>query len=420
MQFRKRNPKDFYLSDSHLENIFVNEFLPAAPGDYVKVYVYGHMYAELGLEISGQMMSEQLGIPMAKLEEAWNYWEELGTVKRSYQTDRDGKPVPQVEFLSLKEMMYATPEQEEEAEEEENILGDTAVQELFEQVEQTLGRTLSSKELGDILSWIQEDHIPAEVIREAVRYSKERGKKNIRYISSVVHGWAAEGLNTREKVAQHLQEADQRHYQQRRIMKALGFTRNVTEEEARMIDSWFDEMGFSMDKVLEACRKTAGIANPNFRYVDRVLHNWKQEAEKRGSADVNQSAGVSQATLNRYYEYLRKKAAEEAEARTEEIYQKIPRIREIDDTVQKLGAELSKIILTGHDTGENQDVRRKMDRLAEERAVLLTENNYEMDYTDVKYRCDKCGDTGITDIGERCTCVPERLAEAAVWARTAK
>ena len=40
MIFSSRKPRDIYLLDSHLENVFINEFLPAAPGDYVKVYVY--------------------------------------------------------------------------------------------------------------------------------------------------------------------------------------------------------------------------------------------------------------------------------------------------------------------------------------------------------------------------------------------
>ena len=419
MIFSSRKPRDIYLLDSHLENVFINEFLPAAPGDYVKVYVYGRMYAEHHLEITDQMMAEQLGLTSEQLEDAWNYWEQLGAVKRSYATGPDGKADGKVEFLSMKEMMYV-PEPEEEPEEEENVLGNRQVRELFDETERILGRTLSSKELGDILSWIQDDHIPTEVIQEAVRYSQERGKNSIRYISSVVHGWAAEGLNTLEKVRQHQEEADQRHYQQKRIMKALGFTRNVTEEEARMIDSWFDEMGYSMDKVLEACRKTTGISSPNFNYVNQVLLNWKNEADRRGVADVNRSAGVSQAPLNKYYDFLRRKAEDDAEERTREIYRKIPRIQEIDEAVQKLGAELSKIILTGHDAGQNQEVRAKMDRLAEERAVILTEHDFEMDYTDVHYKCDKCGDTGITDVGERCTCVPERMAEAEVWAHTAK
>ncbi len=48
-----------------------------------------------------------------------------------------------------------------------------------------------------------------------------------------------------------------------------------------MMDLWFDQMGYSMERVIEACTKTAGIPNPNFKYVNSVLENWKNEAEEK-------------------------------------------------------------------------------------------------------------------------------------------
>ena len=39
MNYIKEKTKDFYLLDSRFENIFINEYMPAAPGDYLKVYM---------------------------------------------------------------------------------------------------------------------------------------------------------------------------------------------------------------------------------------------------------------------------------------------------------------------------------------------------------------------------------------------
>lgn len=61
------------------------------------------------------------------------------------------------------------------------------------------------------------------------------------------------------------------------------------------------------------------------------------------------------------------------------------------------------------------ETRRMMRLLEEERAVLLTENNFTVDYTDIKYSCKKCGDTGIDENGSRCVCVKERIGEAEIW-----
>ena len=38
-----------------------------------------------------------------------------------------------------------------------------------------------------------------------------------------------------------------------------------------------------------------------------------------------------------------------------------------------------------------------------------------MDYTDIKYACEKCNDTGITGSGERCSCIKQRMEEAEIW-----
>ena len=75
MDFIKSKIKDFYLLDTKIENIFISEYLPAAPGDYVKVFIYGYMYAEHGLSQTTGEMSRQLGISESDIGKAWNYWE---------------------------------------------------------------------------------------------------------------------------------------------------------------------------------------------------------------------------------------------------------------------------------------------------------------------------------------------------------
>lgn len=183
-----------------------------------------------------------------------------------------------------------------------------------------------------------------------------------------------------------------------------------------MMDVWFGEMGYTMERVLEACTKTAGISSPNFNYVNKVLENWRKEAEKKG-VDVNKKIVVTQAVLNQYYDFLREKAEREAEARKQEIYEKLPRIRELDDEIRSTSSQLSKALIMGNAEEEGRRIRASMDKLSAERAVLLTENNYEMDYTDIKYACEKCKDTGITDLGERCSCIRQRTEEAEVWVK---
>lgn len=413
--------KDFYLVDTKVENIFINEFMPQAPGDYIKVYIYGLMHAQHGMSLSDKMFAQQLGLSEKKVQDAWGYWEKQGLVKRTFYS-HNGDAGVNVEYISQKALMYGMSaeavDEAPEGEHHENILGDEAVKTLLSHVEQVLGRSISSSELLRITGWVKDDGIAPEIVSFAFDYCVQKGKTSIKYIESVVKSWHSEGLDTVDKINEHLQDSDERFYRYKRILQALGFHRNATEAETKMMDHWFDDMGFSMDKVLEACGKTTGISNPNFSYVNKVLENWSESSEKTG-ADVNEEK-VSMGLLNKYYEYLRQKADKEAGQRTEQVYKVIPRVRDIDNEIQSIGAKLSKALLMGEERSKGIPMRRKMETLQEERAVLLTENNFEIDFTDIKYKCSKCNDTGITDLGERCTCVPDRMKEAAAWGKNMK
>ncbi len=416
MDFIKSKIKDFYLLDTKVENIFISEYMPAAPGEFVKVFLYGYMYAEHGLSQPAKEMARQLGMSENDIAKAWNYWEKYGVIKKHYLGE-GGKIDFTVEFVSLKELMYGkakTEIKDEKDKPETNIFGNEEVKKLFDEIESMLGRNMSSTELTDILSWIEDDNIAPEVVLYGFTYSIEKNKASIKYISKVVHGWNDDGLYSVDAVREHLADVDNRFYEYKRVMTALGMHRLPTEAEKKMMDSWFDEMGFNMDKVLEACDQTVRISTPTFKYVNSVLENWGEQAEARGTG-VN-SKTVSQSTLNQYYAYLRDTESREAAERREEVYSKLPRVREIDDEVSRMGATLSKALLMGKEKGNAQKIREQMDRLAEERAVTLTDGGFAMDYTDIRYKCSKCNDTGITDLGERCTCVADRLEEAAAWA----
>ena len=417
MNFIKEKIKDFFLLDTKVENIFINEYMPSAPGDFVKEYLYASMYAEHGLEITEKAIAQQLGLSEEKVREAWEYWEERGVIRKRY-FDTQGNVSFIVEFLSLKEQLYgkntAPVRGEASRPKGDNVFGNPEVKVMFKDIEKALGRTLDSSELGQIMKWLTDYGASPEVVFTAVKYSIDKNKTSMRYIESVVKGWTEEGLQSTDQISEKLQEMDEKYYRYRRVLKALGFTRNATEAEKEMMDNWFERMGYSMDRVLEACTKTAGISSPNFNYVNKVLENWRDEAQSKG-VDVNTKIVVTQAVLNQYYDYLRDKAEKEAEERKQEVYQKLPRIKDIDEEIRRMGSQLSKALILGSSENESKKINSIMDELAAERAVVLTENNFEMDYTDIKYACEKCSDTGMTDLGERCSCIKQRTEEAEIW-----
>lgn len=428
MKYMKSTIKDPYLADLFVENIFISEFMPDAPGEFVKIYLYGRFCAETGRSISDKEMTSQLGVSEDRIMEAWDYWESLGVIKKRYM-DGEGRLDFVVEFVNLKELLYGEQEEKQarvvrtpsgqgsgkEGEEGRNSLfGNQVFKDLMKAIEKKLGRPLSTNELQKVISWIEDTKASPEVILEGVDYSIGKGKGNFQYISAVVEGWIGQGLNSLEEVKAHIEEFDQRFVRHRRVMQSLGLSRNPTEEERRIMDTWFDDMGYNMTKVLEACDKTAGISNPNIKYVNSVLVNKYEEAKKSGR-DVNERQPVSQSVLRDYYNYLRGKADKEAEERKEEVYQKVPEIQEIDERMREIGINLAKA-LARRDDSAAENLSQELSRLTEDRAIALVDNDYDVNYTDARYLCTTCNDTGIAEMGGPChICRDARRAEAEVW-----
>lgn len=458
---------DIYLSDTSVENIFICEFMPSAEGDFVKVYLYGKLLAENGKNFSMKDFAAQLALSESRVLAAFEYWEKFGLIRRIYAKN-DSEDFD-VEFLSLKNMMFGAGTEQDEDESSNydsqrplsdalsgvpdsqtvsasqgaagspsgpvsrpagspsgsgsraagspsghSISYEQAERDFMALLEMKLSRTLSSSDMAAVISWQKDLGLPDEVISIAVDHCAGMGKTRMRYIGKVLENWAEEGINTPEAARAYIEQNDAKSGRYRRVMQALGFSRNPSEEERRLIDEWFDEMGFGMEKVIEACAKTAAISNPNIKYVNSVLRNWKREADE-GGRDVNAKKPVSMAVLNRYYDYLRTKAKKEQEQRRSEVYGKLPDVKKIDNQINRLGIELSKALITNSSEKPLSSLQAEMEKLREERAVILTSHNYDMDYTDIKYLCDKCNDTGVTDAGVRCSCVEQRMAEAAIW-----
>lgn len=420
MRFKQKEFKDYLLLDTSVENIFINEYMASAPGDYVKVYIYAQMYADVGEDISIDTMARHLGIREADIQKAWTYWEDMGVIRKVRSSDGY-----HIEFVNLKESRYGKIKEVETApaqkvqEKSRAILSDKSIQDMYKSIERILGRVMNGTEMLEILSWINDYEAAPEIIVYAFSHCKDKGKESIRYVAAVVKRWVSEGLNDILAVEEYLSRIDQRYLLYKRVYKALGFARNATEEEAKIMDRWFDQMGFSIDRVLEACKKTSGISNPNINYVNKVLTNWYQEESGKTVNVDSTPKPVTTADVQKYYSYLRTKAEEEAEERTKEIYSKIPEIRSIEDKMNACTMQISKVYLSGSENKELEvkHLQKTINDLNQEKAILLTDNDFELDYMDVHYQCEKCKDTGTNDEGGRCECYALRAREAEKWQR---
>lgn len=117
-----------------------------------------------------------------------------------------------------------------------------------------------------------------------------------------------------------------------------------------------------------------------------------------------------------YDEYSQKYliAREKADIKAQEIRIMIPEIAWIDRELSLTGLEIFSASLSGEDHHSKiAEIRAKNEALQKRRAEILISKGYPADYSDVKYDCPKCGDTGFVD-NKMCSCMKEALTLAGI------
>lgn len=406
MKIKSEDIKTEYLYDTSVENIFLNEYMPMAPENYVKVYLLAKMYMNSGHEIGEETLAKTLHIKVEEVKKALFYWSKQGALRLGEDS---------IEFISMKEKLYGRPQKKKQpiaAEKGADILENDRIRQLIKTLSPVLGEGLTGTGVQHLFWWAEELKATDAVIEEAVKYCVSRGKTNMKYIGKLVQSWTEYGLQSRDDVDQYLEEADQRHYQYRRIMKALGFHRSATEKECQIIDSWFDDLDCSMREVLEACGKTSGISNPNINYVNSVLRG------SRGKKTGEDSSGeVAAGVVRRYYQYLQHEAEEAAKNRRRIMLKRAPKLQRIEEAMLEANQELTQVMISGGANKQQrmQQIKEQMEQLEKDRDRIMAEHDIPTGYDNIQYKCSICGDTGVQDNGARCQCWQKRSQEASLW-----
>ncbi len=103
------------------------------------------------------------------------------------------------------------------------------------------------------------------------------------------------------------------------------------------------------------------------------------------------------------------KAKDENDRRIQEINQKIPEIKEINNALFNTGREIIKAIANGHGKDVTAEIAKiKQNNMEMQNIVkcLLLSHGYPVDYLVLHYACPKCNDTGYLDTGF-CDCMKQ-------------
>ncbi len=296
-----------------LSNQFILNYLPSAPGDAVRVYVYGlmmcyHQEADSSIE----KLSRLLNLSEEEVRSAYRYWERKGLVQRVADNP------PQYRYLNANQVsllgtqVTADPEYEAFAE---------ALYGVFDN-----DRRLHGKEISQCYEWVEDMHIPADVVIAMMKHLVKLHGKNVsmKTAEKLATTLAEEKIMTPEDADEVFRREQKVWDGTRSVLRKLGQRRNPTAPEQEMYRKWLLEWHFTPDGILKACDESVKSINPTFAYIDgilRRLHEKEASTEKDVARDFsekdaaaaplkrmlaalgNRSLTVNESTLSLYRSY---------------------------------------------------------------------------------------------------------------------
>lgn len=288
-----------------ISNIFIDTYMPAANGSYVKVYLYLlRCLSSNSNGLSITYLADRLDNTEKDIVRALNYWEKVQLISVSRNTEGTITGITLNEPSSIHTNESLMPEVTLEkainqADKTEPIKESPAERPLYSSeqiaelsnndeikwimniIEIYLERILKPKDVQLILYLYDSVGFSAELIMYLYEYCISKNKKNASYIESVALAWAEEGIDTVEKA-----EASTTMYNSNynAVNKAFGLTRAPGNIEKQYINKWLTTFAFDISIIVEACNRTLlNTQKPDFKYADKILENWHKKGVKSPS-----------------------------------------------------------------------------------------------------------------------------------------
>ena len=293
-----------YTEATVLSNIFIDDYMPEANGEFVKVYIYLlRILSSAPVSFSLEQMADRLLCTERDILRALKYWdkvnllslelnpehkvcgitllaprpvrEEQASFSQTAAAVAQTEPAAEISSAAVPEEKPVpkelTPDRIKELKQNEEIV------QLLYIAEQYLGKTLSATDIQKILFFYDELHFSSDLIEYLIEYCVSHNHKSIRYIESVATAWASQNITTVEMA----KNASSRfHKDYFTILKSLGISgRNPVDTEISLMDNWLKEYGFTLDIIQEACSRTVlQTGQPSFQYTDKILRDWKEKS----------------------------------------------------------------------------------------------------------------------------------------------
>lgn len=314
-----------------IPNTFLDDYMPSANGEFVKVYLYLLRVSETAATLSISSIADILNHTEKDIMRALRYWEQEQLLSLTYGANKTLTDITLLDYKNIEQNTEASkpieasnlsvvPEEQKIPKKPiytqaqlSKLVESEEISQLMYIAQRYLGKTFNSAETNTILYIYDSLHFPVELIEYLIEYCVTKDHKSLRYIEKVALSWAEQGITT---VAQAKENTTLYNKNSFAVMKAFGLSnRNPGDSELDFISKWTKTFGFSLDIILEACNRTIStIHQPSFEYADSILDKWYSNKvkhlsdikpldeihEKKKEAKENKPAAPSRPSNNKF------------------------------------------------------------------------------------------------------------------------
>lgn len=260
MSFCKFSSQSIINNKTEIDNLFINNYLPYAPENAVKVYLYGLYKCNNSSSYDNTLESfaKVLKMPEEDILEIYEYWQSEGLVQILNAMPIEIRYIPlQDTIADIKK--YKSSKYGDFNAKAQEIIG---------------GRMIQPNEYREYYDVIETFHIEPEALLMIIKYCTNLKGENIgySYIITVAKNWAYDNVRTVADVEERLISYEQISEQIKEILNALGTKRAPGIEEKELYLKWTRELDFSHDTIVAVAKllKKTGNKIP-FASLDTIL-----------------------------------------------------------------------------------------------------------------------------------------------------
>jgi DnaD/phage-associated family protein len=279
---------------------FLNDYLPYAPENYLKVYLFGLLKCQnsAGTDNNLDNFVNVLGLAKQEIMKSFEYWQEQNLVQ-ILEVD----PV-EIRYLPVKDSIR-------NARKIENKKYSTFVTEVQEIIS---GRQIGPNEYYRYIDFIESYNFQPCDFNMIVKYCVEKKGDaiNANYILTVARVWADEGIRTADKIEQKIEDLTLTTSDISQVAKALKFHGNLSIEHQQLYEKWTKSFGFSLSNILLLAKKvSAKTKNYSFEMLDKLLTKYfelklmsfgEMEEYEANKSDLTALAREINKAIGIYYE----------------------------------------------------------------------------------------------------------------------